>query len=78
METCPHCHTPGVRIVRSRRNTARIVVGVLLTPLWILGGLAGGERGPILPLERQCPACGHRFRRRSFVDDLAGRSARRG
>ena len=70
MSACPHCHAPHTRIVRDRMNALRIAASFLLVPFYLLGGLAGDTRGPILPLERYCPACGRRSKERSVLDEL--------
>jgi len=70
MTTCPHCQAPGTRVVRNRANAFRIATSFILVPFYILGGLAGDTRGPLLPLERHCSACGRRARERSVLDQL--------
>jgi hypothetical protein len=77
MTPCPHCHAPDTRVVRSRANTLRIAGSVLLVPFYVLGGLAGDARGPLLPLERRCASCGRTFRERSVLDELRGRRTHR-
>lgn len=72
MSECPHCHASGSRVVRDWRNALRIVASLVLVPFYFLGGMAGDTRGPFLPLERRCPACGHRFKGRSVIDEIRG------
>lgn len=73
MSVCPHCRAPRTRIVRSRMNALRIAASFVLVPFYLLGGLAGDTRGPLLPLERLCPICGRRSKDRSVLDELRGR-----
>lgn len=73
MRVCPRCGAAGARIVRDRANAVRIVASLGLLPVYLLGGLAGDFRGPLLPLVRRCPRCGVRFRERSVVDDVLRR-----
>lgn len=50
----------------------RILGSIPLLAVYLLGGFAGDDRGPILPLERQCPSCGRRFKGRSVFDTVRG------
>ncbi len=70
-EPCPECCSDRTRVVRSGRNLLRIGASLLLLPAYLLGGLAGDHRGPLLPLERVCPGCGRRFKARSVIDEVA-------
>lgn len=69
--TCPRCAAPAFRIARTPANLARIGASVVLLPFYLLGGLAGDDRGPFLPLERRCRACGLTAKDRSVVDYVA-------
>ncbi|MEZ5317939.1 MAG: hypothetical protein R2752_11110, partial [Vicinamibacterales bacterium] len=60
----------GARVVRDGRNAARVAGSLVLLPFYLLGGLAGDDRGPLLPLAHRCSSCGHAFRRRSVVDEV--------
>jgi len=76
---CPRCGAGTLRIAPTLMNVARVGASVLLLPFYLLGGLAGDDRGPILPLERRCGACGLVRKNRSVIDHLArwtGRSDR--
>lgn len=77
MTECPHCHSPETRVVRSRMNALRIAASVLLVPFYVLGGLAGDTRGPLLPLDHRCETCGRTFRERSVLDELKCRRTHR-
>ena len=69
--TCPHCHGSRCPAARTIRNALRIGASLLLFPLYVLGGLAGDDRGPLLPLEHRCLDCGRAFKERSVVDQVA-------
>lgn len=73
MHRCPECGCTETHVVQGRKNRCRMIVSLLVAPIYLLGGAAGTDRGPILPLERRCPRCGSRFMYRSFLDDLLGR-----
>jgi hypothetical protein len=76
MTRCPYCGSSDATIVPSRANRARRLASLPLLAFYVLGGLAGDQRGPILPLERECDACRRIFRRRSVIDDIRGRRGR--
>lgn len=73
MTSCPRCGSQSTVVVRSGGNAARMAASLLLFPFYVLGGMAGDDRGPLLPLERRCTDCGGRFKRRSVVDEVRGR-----
>lgn len=73
MTTCPRCGAGSTVRLASFANAGRVAASLVLLPFYLLGGMAGDDRGPLLPLERRCAACGHRFRRRSVLDDVRGR-----
>jgi hypothetical protein len=68
---CPRCGTGPFRIARTPMNLARAGASALLLPFYLLGGLAGDDRGPILPLEHHCDACGLVVKGRSVFDHFA-------
>lgn len=70
-EPCPVCGKTKTRVVRNAKNVLRVGASLLLLPVYLLGGLAGDHRGPLLPLERACPGCGKRFKDRSVIDYVA-------
>ena len=73
MSRCPHCGSSDTTAVPSQANRTRRLASLPLLAFYLLGGLAGDQRGPILPLERRCGGCGRTFRRRSVVDEIRGR-----
>lgn len=73
MTQCPHCGSSDTTAVSGRANRVRRLASLPLLAFYLLGGLAGDDRGPILPLERRCGGCGRTFRRRSVVDELCAR-----
>lgn len=69
-EPCPRCGEPKTRVIWGAKNVLRVGASLLLLPAYLLGGLAGDHRGPLLPLQRACPACGIRFKDRSVIDEV--------
>jgi len=74
--TCPRCGAPAFRAARTPANLARVGASVALLPFYLLGGLAGDDRGPLLPLERRCGACGLAAKDRSVIDRAAAWAGR--
>lgn len=70
MTPCPYCHAPAARIARTRMNAVRVCASLVLFPFYMLGGLAGDQRGPFLPLERRCSVCGRHSKARSVIDEV--------
>jgi len=70
---CPSCGASDTKAVSSRENRIRRVASLPLLVFYLLGGLAGDDRGPLLPLDRRCSRCGRVSRRRSVIDELRGR-----
>jgi len=75
MRECAHCGAPGAGVEWDRANLVRILASVVLFPFYVLGGMAGDTRGPLLPRARRCPACGRPSKERSVVDELRARRA---
>jgi hypothetical protein len=67
-EPCPSCGLVQTQVVWGPRNILRIGASLVLLPFYVLGGLAGDHRGPILPLEQMCVPCGKRFKERSVIE----------
>lgn len=70
-EPCPGCNSLETRVVWSLKSVLRIAASLALLPVYVLGGLAGDHRGPILPLGRRCLKCGRSFKGISVVEEAA-------